>query len=48
MCEVSTLNVKIYRSCFQIRSLGKLRNTLLPKLMSGEVRVKYEETRMSN
>ncbi len=27
----------------QIRNLEKLRDTLLPKLMSGEVRVKYEE-----
>jgi type I restriction enzyme S subunit len=27
----------------QIRTLEKLRDTLLPKLMSGEVRVKYEK-----
>jgi hypothetical protein len=27
----------------QIRTLEKLRNTLLPKLMSGEVRVKLEQ-----
>ena len=28
---------------FQIRTLEKLRDTLLPKLMSGEVRVKLEQ-----
>ena len=27
---------------YQIRTLEKIRDTLLPKLMSGEVRVKYE------
>ncbi|MEK6307474.1 MAG: restriction endonuclease subunit S [Pantoea dispersa] len=35
--EKNRLNTK------QIRRLEKLRNTLLPKLMSGEVRVKYAE-----
>lgn len=37
--EVSPLDEKIYRNCLQIRTLEKLRDTLLPKLMSGEVRV---------
>jgi len=32
---------KIYLNSSQIRILGKLRDTLLPKLMSGEVRVAY-------
>jgi type I restriction enzyme S subunit len=31
---------KIIENCFQISSLEKLRDTLLPKLMSGKVRVK--------
>jgi type I restriction enzyme S subunit len=31
---------KIIQNCIQIRTLEKLRDTLLPKLMSGEVRVK--------
>ncbi|KFD42434.1 hypothetical protein DK28_0205265 [Peptococcaceae bacterium SCADC1_2_3] len=33
---------KIFTSQKQIRTLEKLRNTLLPKLMSGEVRVEYD------
>ncbi|MCF8077036.1 MAG: hypothetical protein K9K87_12830 [Desulfotignum sp.] len=33
---------KINQNKFQIRTLEKLRDTLLPKLMSGEVRVEYE------
>ena len=32
----------------QIHTLEKLRDTLLPKLMSGEVRVKYEEEEMAS
>lgn len=31
---------KISRNCFQLQTLQKLRDTLLPKLISGEVRVK--------
>ena len=31
----------------QIRTLEKLRDTLLPKLMSGEVRVKFEQQEAS-
>jgi len=34
---------KIKANIYQIHTLEKLRNTLLPKLMSGEVRMKYEE-----
>ena len=37
--EVEHLFDKIYNNQTQIRSLEKLRDTLLPKLMSGEVRV---------
>lgn len=37
---VSPLFDKIYENQSQIRTLEKLRDTLLPKLMSGEVRVK--------
>ena len=33
---------KIIRNNIQIRTLEKLRDTLLPKLMSGEVRVEYD------
>ncbi|GAH81827.1 unnamed protein product [marine sediment metagenome] len=33
---------KIKQNQAQIRTLEKLRDTLLPKLMSGEVRVEYE------
>ena len=33
---------KINSNTLQIRTLEKLRDTLLPKLMCGEVRVKYE------
>ena len=32
---------KIRKNTYQIRTLEKLRDTLLPKLMSGEVRVRY-------
>jgi len=32
---------KISRNSFQIRTLEQLRDTLLPKLMSGEVRVRF-------
>jgi len=34
---------KITENTEQIRTLEKLRDTLLPKLMSGEVRVKMSE-----
>jgi type I restriction enzyme, S subunit len=39
---VGPINNKVITNCAQIRTLEKLRDTLLPKLMSGEVRVQYE------
>lgn len=39
--NVSILFEKIDKNKFQIQTLEKLRDTLLPKLMSGEVRVKF-------
>lgn len=36
---VSPINDKVITNCGQIKSLEKLRDSLLPKLMSGEVRV---------
>jgi len=39
---------RIYLNQTQIRTLEKLRDTLLPKLMSGEVRVKYEEEEVAS
>ncbi len=36
---VATFAIKIMKNSNQIRTLEKLRDTLLPKLMSGEVRV---------
>jgi len=41
--QVKSLFDKIFSNQSQIRTLEKLRNTLLPKLMSGEVRVAYDE-----
>lgn len=38
--EVSPLISKIHKNQIQIKTLASLRDTLLPKLMSGEVRVK--------
>lgn len=38
---VNSWDNKIISNCKQIRTLEKLRDTLLPKLMSGEVRVDY-------
>ena len=44
--EIKPIDDKVIANCHQIRTLEKLRDTLLPKLMSGEVRVKLtpEET----
>ena len=39
--QIQPLIDKIISNSSQIRTLEKLRDTLLPKLMSGEVRVKY-------
>ena len=44
---VSTYFQKIFLNKTQIRTLEKLRNTLLPKLMSGEIRVKLEQQEAS-
>ena len=41
--EVSSLFNKINKNKSQIQTLEKLRDNLLPKLMSGEVRVSYEQ-----
>lgn len=38
---VKPLNDRVITNCFQIEKLENLRGTLLPKLMSGEVRVNY-------
>lgn len=38
--KASPLDEKIYQNIIQIRTLTQMRDTLLPKLMSGEVRVK--------
>ena len=40
--EVKPLDDKVISSANQIRTLEKLRDTLLPKLMSGKVRVEYD------
>jgi type I restriction enzyme S subunit len=40
---VNPMLEKISSNCFQIQTLSTLRDTLLPKLMKGEVRVKSEE-----
>ena len=40
--DVKPIDDKIIKNCFQIRTLEKLSDTLLPKLLSGEVHVKYE------
>lgn len=40
---ISPIEPKLNANFIQIRTLEKLRDTLLPKLMSGEVRVKYSE-----
>ena len=39
----STFMDKLRENTKQIRTLEKLRDTLLPKLMSGEVRVQYDK-----
>ncbi len=41
--NVRPINDKVIENCNQIRTLEKLRDTLLPKLMSGEVRVEVNE-----
>ncbi len=41
--EVEPMFDKIFANQIQIRTLTQLRDTLLPKLLSGEVRVKNEK-----
>ena len=41
--EVKQIDDKVISNCFQISTLEKLRDTLLPKLMGGEVRVEYNK-----
>ena len=40
--KVSTYFSKVTKNKVQVQTLEKLRDTLLPKLMSGEVRVLYQ------
>ena len=40
--HLESIPPKLHLNMLQIRTLEKLRDTLLPKLMSGEVRVQYE------
>ncbi|WP_435547340.1 restriction endonuclease subunit S [Desulfobacterium sp. N47] len=40
--EIKPIDDKVITNIIQIHTLEKLRDTLLPKLMSGEVQVKYE------
>ncbi|MDF5720223.1 MAG: restriction endonuclease subunit S [Rhizonema sp. PD37] len=40
--EASPVNNKVIANCEQIQTLEKLRDALLPKLMSGEVRVAFD------
>lgn len=41
--KAKPINDKVIANCAQIKTLEKLRDTLLPKLMSGEVRVRYAD-----
>ncbi len=45
--DIKPIDDKVIANCMQIRTLEKLRDTLLPKLMSGEVRVKLEQQEAS-
>ncbi|KAF5414857.1 MAG: hypothetical protein C5S48_07490 [Candidatus Methanogaster sp.] len=40
--DIKPIDDKVIANCMQIRTLEKLRDTLLPKLMGGELRVRYE------
>ena len=42
--QIKPIDDKVITNCHQIQTLEKLRDNLLPKLMSGEVRVKYTPT----
>ena len=41
--EVKPIDDKVMNNCFQIRTLEKLRDMLLPKLISGQIRIKNLE-----
>ena len=41
--EVKPINDKVIKNCVQICTLESLRDTLFPKLMSGEIRVQYDK-----
>lgn len=45
---VKPLLKKVFENCKQVQTLEKLRDTLLPKLMSGVVRVEYENSKVNN
>jgi type I restriction enzyme S subunit len=40
---MNSVEPRLHHNFMQIRTLEKMRDTLLPKLMSGEVRVKINE-----
>lgn len=40
--EVKPIDDKVISNCFQIKTLEKMRDNLLPKLMSGEIRVEQD------
>lgn len=42
------INNKVIKNCHQIAKLENIRDTLLPKLMSGEVRVQYAEEKIES
>jgi type I restriction enzyme S subunit len=42
-CTAKPIDEKILTNTTQLRTLSRLRDTLLPKLMSGEVKVKYAQ-----
>lgn len=43
--DAKPINDKVIANCAQIQTLEKLRDTLLPKLMNGEVRIKLDESK---
>lgn len=43
--EITPVLKRVHTNKIQIKTLEKLRDTLLPKLMSGEVRLDYEDCR---
>ena len=41
--QVKPIDDKIILNCYRINTLEKIRDTLLPKLMNGTVRIKYDK-----